>query len=165
MTKIQQTLSIEAPLEEIAAYTSDPTSLPEWSKLIERVWDVQPTPEVVGTTWKVQVRVMGAEYQVAARMCAYDPPDRVGIELLGGVPGLPGLTASLDVEARPAHATPDAPASNSTVVTCTLTIGLPARIGGAALGAVLSPLIRDQLRQGMLDLKRALEARRQETGK
>lgn len=104
MTRIQQSLTIESPVEEVTAYTSDPAHMPEWNKMIERVWDIQPTPEVVGTAWKVLVRVMGAEHQVAARLNLYEPLSRFGIELVGGAPGVPGLAAHLVVEARPEHA-------------------------------------------------------------
>ncbi len=162
MAKIQQSLTLDAPIEEVAAYISDPARMPEWNKMIVRVWDVQPAPEVVGTTWKVLVRVIGTEHQVGARINRYEPPEHFGVELLGGAPGVPGLTASLDVEARSVAAPgtlPEARAS-STYVICTLNIRFPTLMGGAALGAIVSPIITDQLRNGLINLKRVLETRR-----
>lgn len=158
MTRIQQSLTIESPVEEVTAYTSDPAHMPEWNKMIERVWDIEPTPEVVGTAWKVLVRVMGAEHQVAARVNLYEPLSRFGIELVGGAPGVPGLAAHLVVEARPEHALLTNGSSSSTQIICTLTIRFPILMGGAALGAIVSPIISDQLRRGLLDLKRLLES-------
>ncbi len=175
MTRIQQTLIINAPVEEIAAYISDPRHMPEWNQLIARVWDVQETPEVVGTTWKIAVKVMGAEQQVTARVSSYEPPHRFGVELVGGAPGMPGLKAAMDVEARPtdhdaadsssqarqngSKANDAAPLPVSTLVLCILTLHFPTLMGGAALGALLSPIISEQLRHGLVDLKRILEAR------
>jgi hypothetical protein len=162
MTTIQQSLTINATTEVISAYASDPNHLPEWNPIIERVWDVQPTPEVVGTTWKVAVKVLGAEHQVTARINRYEPPGRFGLELVGGVPGLPGIAATLLLEARPAT-TPragvpaDQPTPASAQVICTLDIQLPLRLGGAASVKLVSPLISDHLRQSLLALKRALE--------
>ncbi len=161
MTKIQQSLTINAPIEAIGAYASDPNHLPAWNPIIERVWDVQPTPEVVGATWKVAVKVLGAEHQVAARINVYEPPRRFGIELVGGVPGVPGVAATLLLEAR-AASVPRAgaaaePAPASTQVICTLNLQLPLRLGGAASGKLISPLVSDHLRQSLLALKRALE--------
>lgn len=164
MTKIQQSLTIESPVEEVAAYTSDPTHMPEWNKMIERVWDIQPTPEVVGTVWKVLVRVMGAEHQVAARVNLYEPLSRFGIELVGGAPGVPGLAAHLEVDARPGNPLSTNESSSSTQIICTLTIRFPILMGGAALGAIVSPVISDQLRRGLLDLKRVLESRGKPSG-
>lgn len=161
MTRIQQNLTINATIEEIGAYASDPNHLPAWNPIIERVWDVQPTPEVVGTTWKVAVKVMGAEHQVTARINVYEPPGRFGIELVGGVPGVPGVAAALLLEAKAAaapRAGADAePAPASTQVVCTLNLQLPLRLGGAASGKLVSPLISDHLRQSLLALKRVLE--------
>ena len=164
MTKIQQRLIIDAPVAEVVAYTSDPAHMPEWNKMIAQVWDVQTTPEVVGTSWKVLVRVMGAEHEVAARLNFYEPRSRFGIELVGGAPGVPGLTAHLEVEARPGNLVSTTTSSNSTQITCTLIIRFPILMGGAALGAVVSPVISDQLRRGLLDLKRVLESRRKLSG-
>lgn len=164
MTRIQQSLTIESPVEEVTAYASDPAHMPEWNKMIERVWDIQPTPEVVGTAWKVLVRVMGAEHQVAARVNLYEPLSRFGIELVGGAPGVPGLAAYLVVEAMPEHSLSTNDSSSSTQIICTLTIRFPILMGGAALGAIVSPVISDQLRRGLLDLKRVLESRGQAAG-
>jgi|GEM_PF-6672594 len=180
MTRIQQSLIINAPGEEIAAYTSDPRHMPEWNQLIARVWDVQATPEVVGTTWKVAVKVMDAEQHVTARVSFYEPPNRFGVELVGGAPGMPGLTADMEVEARPAPppaadslpsaqqngtaAADTVPAAVSTQVSCILTLRFPMLIGGAALGALLSPMISEQLRYGLVDLKHILETRQRPGG-
>jgi uncharacterized protein YndB with AHSA1/START domain len=177
MTRIQQSLTINAPVEAVAAYVSDPNHLPEWNQVIERVWDVQTTPAVVGTTWKIAVKVMGAEHHVSARISSYEPPARLGVELVGGVPGMPGLAASMEITTRPTQAPSSAeptrrpadeadsgeamPAPGSTQVICAITIHLPMRIGGAALGAVVSPIVNDQLRRGLLSLKRILEASHQ----
>lgn len=160
MTKIRQSLTIDAPVEEVAAYTSDPAHMPEWNTLIARVWDIQPTPEVVGAVWKVLVRVMGAEHQVAARVNLYEPPSRFGMELVGGVPGAPELTAHLEIEARPGNPASAIVSPSSTQIICSLSIRFPLLMGGAALGAMVSPVISEQLRRGLLDLKRVLESRR-----
>lgn len=159
MTRIQQSLTINAPVEAIGAYASDPNHLPAWNQIIERVWDVQPTPEVVGTTWKVAVKVLGAEYEVAARANVYEPPGRFGIELAGGVPGVPGVAATLLLEARAVSPQPPAGKSTpaNTQVICTLNLQLPLRLGGAASGKLISPLVSDHLRQSLLALKRVLE--------
>ena len=173
MTRIQQSLRIDAPIEVISAYASDPRHLPEWNQMIERVWDIQATPEIVGTTWKVAVKVIGAEQQVVARINFYEPPGRFGVELVGGVPGLPGLTATLVVEVRSTRSSPigapsqqsaDDPdirsvtlAPGSALANCTLNIHFPMRIGGTVLGALVAPLINEQIRQGLLALKRILE--------
>jgi uncharacterized membrane protein len=179
MTKIQQSLTINAPLEAITAYASDPCHMPVWNQMIARVWDVQAAPEVVGTTWQVAVKVMGSEQHVVARISSYEAPRRFGIELVGGAPGMPGLQATLEMEVKPARsaapgsshpasreAAPSAaaPDSGSAQVVCTLHLRVPLRVGGSALGALISPVISEQLRHGLLDLKRVLEAHQRGTG-
>ena len=159
MTTIREQVTIQAPLEVVAAYVSDPAHLPEWNKIIVRVLDVRPTPEGVGTTWQVVVNVMGREQQITARINLHDPPARFGLELVGGAPGLPSLTANMLVEAQsipPANGTDPAPATH---LSCTLEVRLPLLAGGAVLGAVVAPLIKEQLLQGLNDLKRILETR------
>jgi uncharacterized membrane protein len=157
MTTIRERLTIEKPLEEVAAYVSDPLHLPEWNRMIVRVLDVRPTPEVVGTTWKLVVQVMGREQEVTSRVHVYEPPARFGFELVGGA-GLPGgLTSRMLVEAEPGDAGTSAP--TATRLTCALEIGFPLLMGGPALGRVVTPIIREQLRQGMGQLKDVLEHR------
>lgn len=163
MTTIREQIIIAKPLEEVAAYVSDPLHLPEWNALIARVLEVRPTPEVVGTTWKLLVQVAGREQEVTARVHAHAPPRRFGVELVGGA-GIPGLTARMMLEAEPSDASKDAQAppgggqaAPATRFTCTLEIGFPLLMGGPALGKVVTPLIREQLRQGLAKLQEVLE--------
>lgn len=156
MTTIREDVTIARPLEEVAVYVSDLLHLPEWNKIILRVLDVRTTPEVVGTTWKVVVQVMGREQEVTSRVHVYEPPTRFGFELVGGA-GIPGLTARMLLEAQPVEGAKQAPATAATHLTCTLEIGFPLKMGGPALGKVVTPLIREQLRQGLDQLKAVLE--------
>ncbi len=160
MTTIREQLTIEKPLEEAAAYVSDPRHLPEWNALIVRVLEVCPTPEVVGTTWKLLVQVAGREQEVTARVHLYEPPRRFGFKLVGGA-GIPGLMARMLVEAAPLGTPQDAQThlngGQATRLTCTLEIGFPLLMGGPALGKVVTPMIREQLRQGLAKLKEVLE--------
>jgi uncharacterized membrane protein len=154
MTTIREPITIAKPLEDVAAYVSDPLHLPEWNQLIARVLDVRPTPQVVGTTWKLLVQVAGREQEVIARVHVYAPPTRFGFELVGGA-GIPGLTSRMLLEAEPGGA--DEQAQATTRLTCALEIGFPLLMGGPALGKVMTPIIREQLRQGLEQLKKVLE--------
>ncbi len=156
MPTIRADITIATPPEEVTAYVSDPLHLPAWNPIIARVVEVQPTPEGPGTVWKMMVQVMGREQAVTARVHVYAPPTRFGLELVGGA-GIPGMTARLRLEAQPVDGQPQAQAAPATRLICTLEIGFPLKMGGAALGKVTAPLIREQLRQSLEQLKAVLE--------
>jgi hypothetical protein len=68
------------------------------------------------------------------------------------------------LEAEPSGAPQDAQAAPggeqiapATRLTCTLEIGFPLLMGGPALGKVVTPMIREQLRQGLEQLQAVLE--------
>ena len=51
MAKIEKTITINAPVEKVFGYVSEPTNLPEiWPSLVE-VTDVQPLPNGGKSYW------------------------------------------------------------------------------------------------------------------
>jgi uncharacterized protein YndB with AHSA1/START domain len=85
MAKIERTITINAPVEKVFGYLTDPTKLPEiWPSLIE-VKDVQQLPEVVGSSYHWVYKMAGVRFEGTTETIEHVPNQRVVVKDKGGI--------------------------------------------------------------------------------
>ena len=84
MAKVQKTVTINAPVEKVFSYISDPTNLPEiWPSLIE-VSDVKFLPSG-GHTNRWVYKMVGKRFEGTSETTEQIPNQRIVDETKGGV--------------------------------------------------------------------------------
>ena len=83
MTVIRQATVIDARPEEVWSVISDPGNLPRWNSLIRVVRGVPPNGLKPGDRYATEIGVLGARFEVSARVLEIDPPRSSMIRLTG----------------------------------------------------------------------------------
>jgi uncharacterized membrane protein len=59
MAKIEESIDIRRPVEQVFGYTTDAKSWPKWNSVIVEAEQTSPGPVTVGTTFRGKSRLMG----------------------------------------------------------------------------------------------------------
>jgi uncharacterized membrane protein len=71
MAKVERTITINAPVERVFGYMTEPTTLPEiWPSMVE-VKDVKRTPEHIGTTFQWAYKMAGMRFEGSSTVIEY----------------------------------------------------------------------------------------------
>ena len=85
MAKVEKTITINAPVEKVFGYMTEPTNLPEiWPSMVE-VKDVQPSP-VGGSNYKWVYKMAGMRFEGATETVEYVANQRTVTESKAGIP-------------------------------------------------------------------------------
>jgi len=105
MSTIASSININAPVEKVFAYASDPTSLPEWMLNLSEVTDV--TGSGVGQHYHWKFRMVGIPLRGESTVSEYVPNERRVLDTKGGgtstwtltfAPHEGGTTVNLNVD-------------------------------------------------------------------
>lgn len=146
MAPITTTIEIGRPAEEVFAYVTDPSTMPEWQRGCLRGHMDGPTTRV-GSTCTTVRKIGGREREVSSEITEYEPPRRWADRSIDGP-----VRAAVEVTVEPL---PDASRSR-------LTIKLD--FTGHGIGKLLVPLLvrrqaAGEMPENMSRLKQQLEAR------
>ena len=83
--KVERAITINAPVEKVFAYISNPANLPEiWPSLVE-VKEVTQTPDGVGSTYRWVYKMAGIHFEGISETIEYIPNERLVISGKGGI--------------------------------------------------------------------------------
>lgn len=80
MRRIERSIEIERPPEDVFAVLTDLDRLPEWATVVAKTRDVSELPLREGCTFRQTIRVLGRELESDWRVTELDPPRRVAYE-------------------------------------------------------------------------------------
>jgi uncharacterized membrane protein len=83
MTRFQQSVVINRPVEQVFGFVSDLENDPRWTPgtVMERT---SPGPLGVGTTFQQHDRFMGRRMDLSLEVTDYEPPNKIGIKTTSG---------------------------------------------------------------------------------
>jgi uncharacterized protein YndB with AHSA1/START domain len=83
MTRFQQSVVINRPLEQVFAFVSDLENDPQWTPgaVMRRTSQGQLG---VGTTFQQRDRFMGRRMDLSLEVTDYEPPHRIGLRTISG---------------------------------------------------------------------------------
>jgi uncharacterized protein YndB with AHSA1/START domain len=73
------TLTINAPADQVFAYLAQPENLPRWNYALDTTEQTSPGPIGVGTTYR-QTRTLPRPAEEHFRVTAYDPPNLLTVD-------------------------------------------------------------------------------------
>jgi carbon monoxide dehydrogenase subunit G/quercetin dioxygenase-like cupin family protein len=78
--RIEQSVEIERPLEEVFVFVADPRNDARWAPACEEVQKTSEGPPGVGTTFRQVGRLLGRRFEVPLEITAYEPNRKLGIK-------------------------------------------------------------------------------------
>jgi uncharacterized protein YndB with AHSA1/START domain len=84
MTSIAATIEIGRPPEDVFAYVTDPSHLPEWQGGVVRTERLDEGPVAVGTRAVVTRRIGRREQSMTIEIAELDPPRTFGVRSVDG---------------------------------------------------------------------------------
>ena len=84
MAKIEESIEIKRPVDEVFAYTTDAKSWPKWQSMLPEAEQTSPGEVGVGTTFKGVVRLMGLRMKWTATATEYEPDKCWGKTITSG---------------------------------------------------------------------------------
>ena len=144
MAKVVRSVTINAPVEKVFNYLTDPLNLLEiWPSLVE-VSEVQQTPEGVGSTYRWVYKLAGIRFEGKAEFVEYVANKRVVTKATGG-----GMEAT--------HTSTYEDANGSTKFTSESVYTIPIPVLGKVAEAVVVKLNENEADVFMANLKARLE--------
>ena len=83
MTRIRESVEVDAPPETVWELVSDPRNLPKWDRHITKVVGIPPGGIDVGTEYTTIVTFMAVNAHVDAEVLEFKPPEYAKIQLSG----------------------------------------------------------------------------------
>ncbi len=141
--RAEASITIDRPVEDVFAFTTDIQKLTKWSSVFKSVKRLSDGPVGVGTKDELTVEFVGQKIETTTEVTAYDPPNRYAYKSISGP--LPFENTVLFT-----------PAGTGTKVDLILE-GEPEGLFKLA-GPVFQPLARKQLEDQLKTLKKVIEA-------
>jgi quercetin dioxygenase-like cupin family protein/carbon monoxide dehydrogenase subunit G len=148
--RIEQSVAIECPLEEVFAFVADPRNDTRWIPAVEEVHKTSEGPLGAGTTFEAVFRLLGRRFVASFEIAEYEPNRKVVLK--PPTSGPVQLTGTRSVEAVPGGTR--------------LTITVEGQTGGFFRVAepIFARLARRQLKARLADLNGLLESTLGEPG-
>jgi hypothetical protein len=143
MARVEESIDIAAPIEDVFAAITNPRRTPEWNAAIVEVSHVSDPQTRVGTTWRQVARYAGRTVTFHCRVDEYDPPHEGVLDVKG------------DYEAR--IVTLCESVEKQTRLVQSIDFAAPTGIRGRMEMAVVQPMIRHEMRRTMARQKEILE--------
>jgi len=78
------TVVIERPIDEVAAYSGDPSNAPEWYRRIKSAeWQTEP-PTTLGSEIKFRAHFMGKDLDYTYRVTEHSPSEQIAMSTAQG---------------------------------------------------------------------------------
>ena len=84
MARIEESVEIKRPADEVFAYTTEAKSWPKWQSFIMEAEQTSQGQIGVGTTFKGTNRMMGLSMKWAAKVTEYEPNRKWGKNITSG---------------------------------------------------------------------------------
>ena len=143
VTRIEDSVYIEAPPESVWHVTTDPRLSPQWNANIVAIRDVSGVPVETGSSWVQVVRILGKSTDMRAVVTECHPPNGGTVQFSG--PGEPLVTSKIEAE------------GSGSRLTQIMEITIPGGLGGMAMRIAI-PTIERELRHALESQKKAVEA-------
>jgi uncharacterized membrane protein len=86
LSKIQESIEIQRPVDQVFPYVTDMMNLPKWVSSMQEVEQTSLGPMGVGTTLKGVYKIMGSRMAWTSRVTAYEPNKKWGESIsMGGM--------------------------------------------------------------------------------
>jgi hypothetical protein len=82
---VENTITIERPIEEIFEYVSTPENDPTWVPASVKHEKISPCPTGVGTMTEEDVKFLGRTLRYTWEVTAYDPPTAYAVRSVSGL--------------------------------------------------------------------------------
>jgi len=142
MSRIEECVEINCPIEKAFAFTTDAASWHKWQTIIPEAEQTSQGPVGIGTTFKGTNRMMGRTMKWTARATEFESPERYGKDITSG---------SVAIEQHNTYS-PTPQGSKFSLV-------YEMKVGGLLM--VMSPLLvhsmRTELKKSLGNLKQILE--------
>jgi len=143
MARIEESVEIKRPVDNVFAYTTDAKSWAKWQSIIPEAEQTSQGPVSVGTTFKGTSRMMGRSMKWTATATEYEPSRKFGKNITSG---------SMTIEQHNSY--------DPTEGGIKFTIVYDMKVGG--LLKLFSPMLvssmRKELKKSLGNLKSVLEA-------
>jgi uncharacterized protein YndB with AHSA1/START domain len=143
MTRVEESIDIDAPIDDVFAAVTDPRRTPQWNAAIVEVSELSDARVGVGLTWRQVARYAGRTVTFQCRVDEYNPPHEGVLDITG------------DYEAR--IVTLCERVERRTRVIQSIEFAEPTGLRGRLEMKVVHPLIRHEMRGTMARQKEALE--------
>ena len=145
MTRLEKSIFINAPREQVFDLAYHPERIPEWLVGMSEVREVSPGEVRVGTTYHWTFQMAGIKLSGKTTFLELDPPNKAVVKTEGGAESIWTWT----YEAQ----------GDGTLLTCVIEYTMP----GAVLGKIADKLIVERtnannLEQSLKNIKRIVEA-------
>lgn len=84
MAKIEESIEIKRPVEQVFGYTTDAKSWPRWQSIIVEAEQTSPGPVTVGTTFRGTSRMMGRTMSWTAKAMEFEANRKYGKNIDSG---------------------------------------------------------------------------------
>jgi carbon monoxide dehydrogenase subunit G len=85
MARTEHTVVVERPPDEVFAFLTDVSSLPDWQSGAVDVRQLEPEPSVgVGTKYVQVLKFLGRQFEATIEVTEYEPGRRFSIKTLSG---------------------------------------------------------------------------------
>ena len=138
VSRIEDSVLIEASPERVWQIITDPWLSPRWNSNIVEIRDVTGMPVQKGSSWVQVVRILGKRTEMKAEVVECDPPNGGMVKFSG--PGEPVLTSKVE------------PEGSETRLTQIMDVTIPSGIGGMAVRLAVPTIVHE--------LKHALQAQK-----
>jgi uncharacterized protein YndB with AHSA1/START domain len=82
--RIEESVEIDRPPEEVFAYVADPEHLPEWSGIVQEVLKEEQGQPQVGDRFTTAAKFLGRRFETPMEVVAHEPPRRHSDRSTGG---------------------------------------------------------------------------------
>src|SRR5579872_5869601 len=87
MTRIEDSIDINAPIDIVFAAVTDPRRTIEWNSAIVEVSEITGLPVQAGTSWRQVAHYMGRTASLQCRIIELNPPHEGVLEVTGDYEG------------------------------------------------------------------------------
>lgn len=84
MVKIEKSIFINRPKQDVFDFVMDLNNDPKWQSTIEAVEQVSGETMGKGSIWRYKVKFLGREVESDIEITSYDPPNQASVKSLGG---------------------------------------------------------------------------------
>lgn len=99
MPKIENTITINRPVEQVFTFVADYRNNVKWQTGVIAAEFTSTGPVGVGTTYKYDAEIMGRKLETSGELTVYDPPKKVAWKSTSGPFPMSGSTIFASVEA------------------------------------------------------------------
>lgn len=84
MIKVNNSVVIDRPLEEVFAYVTDIENMPVWSSELDKAWKTSEGPVGKGTTFSSEAKLLGRRIENTIEVTEYEPNSKFFLKPTSG---------------------------------------------------------------------------------